>query len=61
MIARTLYNYDNMMDMINKYVKNSQLFIIIVINIHSRCDTFRAAGYTKLVAQMNENYRLEQE
>jgi hypothetical protein len=38
MIASTVYNYDNMMDMIYKYVKNSQLFTI-VINIHSRGDT----------------------
>jgi hypothetical protein len=29
MIARTLYNYDNMMDMIYKYAKNSQLLIIV--------------------------------
>jgi hypothetical protein len=41
------------MDKIYKYVKNGQLFIL-VINIHLRGDTLWVAGYTiyMLVAQM---------
>jgi hypothetical protein len=38
MIARTLYSYDNIMDMIYKYVKNSQLFRIEKIIDKSKKD-----------------------
>jgi hypothetical protein len=38
MIARTFYSYDNIMDMIYKYVKNSQLFRIEKIIHKSKKD-----------------------